>query len=158
MKRTIKVLTLLSLLILVGCSNSQVEIPPEDDPSQEVPIEPPVENPIEEEEPPVEEPSGENDAIIVYFSATGNTERVANIIGNYIGSSLYELEPVDPYTSEDLNYNNENSRVLEGHEDPNRVVELVNTSFEGFDEAEYIIRISYLVERTYAGCRWVFKK
>ena len=39
MKRTIKVLTLLSLLILVGCSNSQVEIPPEEDPSQEVPIE-----------------------------------------------------------------------------------------------------------------------
>ena len=83
-----------------------------------------------EEDPPVEEPSGENDAIIVYFSATGNTERVPNIIGNYIGSPLYELEPVDSYTSEDLNYNNENSRVFEEHEDTNRVVELVNTSFE----------------------------
>lgn len=146
MKRTIKVLTLLSLLILVGCSNFQVDIPPEDDSSQEVPIEPPVENPPEEEEPPIEEPSGENDAIIVYFSATGNTERVANIIGNYIGSPLYELEPVDSYTSEDLNYNNENSRVFEEHEDSNRVVELVNTSFEGFDEAEYIL-LGFLVWR-----------
>ena len=130
MKRTIKVLTLLSLLILAGCSNSQVEIPIEDNPSQEVPIDPPVENPPEEEEPPVEEPIEENDAIIVYFSATGNTDRVANIIGNYIGSPLYELEPVDPYTSEDLNYNNENSRVFEEHEDSNKVVELVHTSFE----------------------------
>lgn len=77
-------------------------------------------------------------AIVVYYSATNNTERIAQIIANHIGATLYELEPVNPYTSADLNYNNSSSRVVAEHNDPNRHVELVTTSFEEFAEADYV--------------------
>ena len=81
-------------------------------------------------------------AIVVYFSATGNTERVAQIIAGHIDSAIYELEPVDPYTSEDLNYGNHSSRVFEEHErieageDVN--IELVDVDFEEFANADYV--------------------
>lgn len=77
-------------------------------------------------------------AMVVYFSATGNTEEVAQIISNYIDSPIYELEPVDPYTSEDLNYSDSNSRVSQERNDPNHLTELVNVNFDEFDESEYI--------------------
>ena len=50
--------------------------------------------------------------LVVYFSATGNTEQAATYIADITGGDLFELEPADPYTDEDLNYNNEDSRVL----------------------------------------------
>lgn len=49
-----------------------------------------------------------------------NTKRIARIIANHIGVALYELEPVNSYTSADLNYNNASSRVIDEHNDPNR--------------------------------------
>lgn len=49
--------------------------------------------------------------LVVYYSATGNTEAVANYIAAATGGDLFELEPGEPYTDEDLNYNDENSRV-----------------------------------------------
>ena len=42
--------------------------------------------------------------LVVYFSATGNTERVAEVIADTTDGELFELEPVDPYTDEDLNF------------------------------------------------------
>lgn len=54
----------------------------------------------------------EGGTLVVYYSATGNTEQVANYIADITGGDLFELEPADPYTDEDLNYNNEGSRVL----------------------------------------------
>ncbi len=77
-------------------------------------------------------------AMVVYFSATGNTEEVAQIISNYIDSPIYELEPVDPYTSEDLNYSDSNSRVSQERNDPNHLTELVNVAFDEFVDSEYI--------------------
>ena len=53
----------------------------------------------------------EGKTLVVYFSATGNTERVAEVIAETTGGELFELEPVDPYTDEDLNYTDDNSRV-----------------------------------------------
>ena len=77
-------------------------------------------------------------AIVIYFSATNNTINVANYISNHINSSIFALEPVDEYTSNDLNWTNSNSRVVKEHNDTNRHVELKNVTFEGFDEAKYI--------------------
>lgn len=49
------------------------------------------------------------------------------------------MEPVEPYTDEDLNYNDENSRVSQEYADESlRDVELVSTTVEGFDEYENI--------------------
>lgn len=77
--------------------------------------------------------------LVVYYSATGNTEAVANYIADATGGDLFELEPVEPYTDEDLNYNDENSRVSQEYADESlRDVELVSTTVDGFDEYEYI--------------------
>ena len=77
--------------------------------------------------------------LVVYYSATGNTEAVANYIADATGGDLFELEPIEPYTDEDLNYNDENSRVSQEYADESlRDVELVSTTVEGFDEYENI--------------------
>lgn len=77
--------------------------------------------------------------LVVYYSATGNTEAVANYIADATGGDLFELEPVEPYTDEDLNYNDENSRVSQEYADESlRDVELVSATVEGFDEYENI--------------------
>ena len=77
--------------------------------------------------------------LVVYYSATGNTEAVANYIADATGGDLFELEPVEPYTDEDLNYNDENSRVSQEYADESlRDVEFVSTTVEGFDEYKNI--------------------
>ena len=81
----------------------------------------------------------EGKTLVVYFSATGNTERVAEMIAETTGGDLFELELSDPYTDEDLNYNDENSRVSQEYADESlRNVELVATTMEGFDEYENV--------------------
>ncbi len=76
--------------------------------------------------------------LVVFFSATNNTRRVANAIANYMESSIFELEPIEPYSSADLDWTNQNSRAVKEHNDGNRHVELKNVFFEGFDKAEYV--------------------
>ena len=81
-------------------------------------------------------------SLIIYFSATNHTKNVAETIANHLTAPIYELEPVNPYTSGDLNYSNENSRVVKEYlitQRGERVnVELTNTSFAEFAEASYI--------------------
>ena len=64
------------------------------------------------------EDSGETRVLVAYFSATGNTEGVANAIADVIGGDLFEITPADPYTSADLNWTDENSRVVYEYENP----------------------------------------
>ena len=55
--------------------------------------------------------------LIVYFSATGSTKAAAEAIAAATGGDLLELEPAEPYTSADLDYNNADSRVSHEHDD-----------------------------------------
>lgn len=55
--------------------------------------------------------------LIVYFSATGSTKAAAEAIAAATGGDLLELEPAEPYTSADLDYNNAGSRVSREHDD-----------------------------------------
>lgn len=72
--------------------------------------------PEEPEQP--EQPSEEPYVLVAYFSATGNTERVANAIAEATGGDLFELTPVEPYTDDDLNWTDEDSRVVYEYENP----------------------------------------
>ena len=53
---------------------------------------------------------------MAYFSATGNTERAASYIAELTGGDLFEITPADPYTADDLNWNNNQSRVSAEHD------------------------------------------
>ncbi len=77
--------------------------------------------------------------LVVYFSATGNTETAANYIAEITGGDLFALEPADPYTDEDLNYNDENSRVVYEHDNPDeRDVELTADTVENWDSYDTV--------------------
>ena len=83
--------------------------------------------------------SGEGNVLVVYYSATGNTEAVANYIADATGGDLFELEPVEPYTDEDLNYSDENSRVSQEYADESlREVELVSAEVENWDSYDTV--------------------
>ncbi len=87
--------------------------------------EPPIPE-IPDPEPAPEQPSEEPRVLVAYFSATGNTERVANAIAEATGGDLFELTPVEPYTDADLNWTDEDSRVVYEYENPDqRDTELV---------------------------------
>lgn len=46
-------------------------------------------------------------AAVIYFSATGTTEKIAKLISEETNADLIEIEPKERYTSEDLNYNSD---------------------------------------------------
>lgn len=84
-------------------------------------------------------PAGDSDILIVYFSATGNTEEVAGYIADATGGTIFELVPVQPYTSADLRWTDENSRVVQEYENPElRDVELTSTTVENWAEYDTV--------------------
>ena len=57
-----------------------------------------------------QETTKEMKTLIAYFSCTGNTKAVANLIQKAIGADLYEIKPAVAYTEKDLDWRDENSR------------------------------------------------
>ncbi len=98
--------------------------------------------PAESTEEPSSQPETEGEAggtLVVYYSATGNTEQVANYIADITGGDLFELEPVEPYTSDDLDWTNDNSRVSQEYYDESlRDVELVADTAENWDSYDTV--------------------
>ena len=87
-----------------------------------------------DQEQPDETPDeSEGKVLIVYFSATGTTERVANTIHSQIESDIYEIVPMQPYTSADLNYNNSSCRANQEQNDPN-ARPAINGSVENIED------------------------
>lgn len=48
--------------------------------------------------------------LVAYFSASGVTKGVAEKLAKAAGAELFEIVPEQPYTDEDLNWNNKQSR------------------------------------------------
>ena len=77
--------------------------------------------------------------LVVYFSATGTTEGVAQAIADTVGADLFEVVPSDPYTSDDLNWTNNDSRVSREHNDEGlRAVALESTDVDGWDDYDTV--------------------
>lgn len=72
-------------------------------------------------ETPAPEPTPDANAkvLVAYFSATGNTENIAQHLETVLDADLYEIVPQQPYTSADLNYGSSNSRAEQEINDPN---------------------------------------
>lgn len=67
-----------------------------------------------------------NKILVVYFSCTGNTKKVATHINSILGGDLIEIVPSVPYTSEDLQYGNSESRTSKERDDPTILPEIKN--------------------------------
>lgn len=77
--------------------------------------------------------------LVVYFSATGTTEGVAQTIADTVGADLFEVVPSDPYTSDDLTWTNNDSRVSREHNDEGlRAVALESTDVDGWDDYDTV--------------------
>lgn len=72
--------------------------------------------------------------LVAYFSGSGHTRAVAQEIADHLGADIFEVTPAQPYTTDDLDFNDANSRVSQKHEDESkRNVELAQVTPDGFD-------------------------
>lgn len=72
--------------------------------------------------------------LVVYYSATGNTQRVAKDIAAATDGELFEIVPTEVYTEDDLDWTDSDSRVSREHEDESlRNVPLTTTEVPDWD-------------------------
>jgi flavodoxin len=77
--------------------------------------------------------------LVVYYSATNSTERVANYIATAANADIFEIEPAEPYTSADLNWTDSSSRVVREYEDTSlRNVALKSTTVANWDSYDTV--------------------
>ena len=80
----------------------------------------------------------EDRMLIVYFSATGNTESLAQTIAEVTGADIYEIIPEEPYTDEDLNYSDDSCRANQEMNDPDARPAIAG-EIENIDEYDTIL-------------------
>lgn len=83
------------------------------------------------------EPTDSSKILVAYFSATGNTQKVAEYIAEVTGGTLYEITPEQPYTSGDLNYSDSDSRSTKEQNDPD-ARPAINGSVENIEKYDVI--------------------
>ena len=64
-------------------------------------------------------------SLVAYFSASGVTKEVAKKLAEATSSDIYEIKPINPYTSDDLDWRNKNSRSSVEMKDHNSRPEMV---------------------------------
>lgn len=83
--------------------------------------------------------NGEGKTLVVYYSAGGHTQKAAEYIADVTGGDTFELVPAEPYSDEDLDYNDESSRVVYEHDNPEaRVIELEETTVSDWDSYDTV--------------------
>ncbi len=127
MKRTFSLfLTLALVFVLTACGSApgqgSTPAPEENTPASTTPETPPESQPEDTPSTDGETPTETDDSgkkiLIAYFSATNNTEGIANHLNDILDADLYEIVPEQPYTSDDLNYNDSSSRSSQEMDDP----------------------------------------
>lgn len=76
-------------------------------------------------------------ALIVYFSATGVTRKIAERLGKAISTEVREIVPETPYTKADLDWRDKKSRTTVEMNDPN-CRPAIKGRFEDLDDFDTI--------------------
>lgn len=80
---------------------------------------------------------GNSKVLVAYFSATGTTKKLAEYAADAMGADLYEIVPEEPYTDEDLNYSDRNTRATVEQNDKN-VRPAISGSVGNMDQYEIV--------------------
>ena len=89
---------------------------------------------------PEEAKVGEGKTLVVYYSAQNHTKEVAEKIAENLNADTFEIVPEQIYTSEDLDWTNNNSRVSREHDDESlRSIKLVSSKVDNWDEYDTIL-------------------
>ena len=143
-KLTALLLSVVLVLSLAACGSANKPASSTTQPETSAPTEQPATESSEssstapaESEPETQPETGKT--LVVYYSASGNTERVAKDIAEAAGADLFEIVPTEVYTSEDLNWTNPDSRVSREHDDESlRDVPLTTTEVPDWDSYDTV--------------------
>lgn len=143
-KLTALLLSVVLVLSLAACGSANKPASSTTQSETSAPTEQPATEPSEssstapaESEPETQPETGKT--LVVYYSASGNTERVAKDIAEAAGADLFEIVPTEVYTSEDLNWTNPDSRVSREHDDESlRDVPLITTEVPDWDSYDTV--------------------
>ena len=143
-KLTALLLSVVLVLSLAACGSANKPASSTTQPETSAPTEQPTTEPSEssstvpaESDPGTQPETGKT--LVVYYSASGNTERVAKDIAEAAGADLFEIVPTEVYTSEDLNWTNSDSRVSREHDDESlRDVPLTTTEVPDWDSYDTV--------------------
>lgn len=132
-------LAALMILSLAACgsktNNTPVQTPSNDTPTESTP----AETPDDAATGDAYNTASGGKVLVVYYSASGNTKRVAEDIAEAAGGDLFEITPTEPYTFDDLNWTNSDSRVSREHDDESlRDVPLTTTEVEDWDDYDTV--------------------
>lgn len=143
-KLTALLLSVVLVLSLAACGSANKPASSTTQPETSAPTEQPATEPSEssstapaESEPETQPETGKT--LVVYYSASGNTERVAKDIAEAAGADLFEIVPTEVYTNDDLDWTNPDSRVSREHDDESlRDVPLTTTEVPDWDSYDTV--------------------
>lgn len=143
-KLTALLLSVVLVLSLAACGSASKPASSTTQPETSAPTEQPATEPSEsssttpaESDPGTQPETGKT--LVVYYSASGNTERVAKDIAEAAGADLFEIVPTEVYTSDDLDWTNPDSRVSREHDDESlRDVPLTTTEVPDWDSYDTV--------------------
>ena len=143
-KLTALLLSVVLVLSHAACGSANKPASSTTQPETSAPTEQPTTGPSEssstapaESEPETQPETGKT--LVVYYSASGNTERVAKDIAEAAGADLFEIVPTEVYTSDDLDWTNPDSRVSREHDDESlRDVPLTTTEVPDWDSYDTV--------------------
>ena len=133
-------LAALMILSLTACGSKTSNDNPAQTPSNGTTTEDtPAETPDDAATGDADNTASGSKVLVVYYSASGNTKRVAEDIAEAADGDLFEITPAEPYTSDDLNWTNSDSRVSREHDDESlRDVPLTTTEVENWDDYDTV--------------------
>lgn len=138
-KLTALLLSVVLVLSLAACGSANKPASSTTQPETSAPTEQPESSSTTpaESEPETQPETGKT--LVVYYSASGNTERVAKDIAEAAGADLFEIVPTEVYTSDELDWTNSDSRVSREHDDESlRDVPLTTTEVPDWDSYDTV--------------------